>query len=87
MASMAVKVKMSTGERETVAAQRLHLELGDTITDHHATYYIAQKDLTADQLLECFPMVFPCNRHVPYFPRIAACPVGQWERCWTRILQ
>ena len=40
----------------------------------------AQKDLTAQQLLDILPMAFPMTHTLPEFPGIAQYPIDEWEK-------
>ena len=54
-------------------------ELDGDIKKVHANYFLAQKDLTADELLDVLPIQFPMTHHFPGFPGIARYPVDAWE--------
>ena len=79
-ASMVVEIKQEDGSWDSVVAERLPSELDDAIKGHHAAYYMAQKDLTPEELLDVLPMAFPMTHAHPEFPGIAKYPVDAWEK-------
>ena len=78
-ASMVVELKMGPNEWTSFMAERLPEELDDEIKKVHANYFLAQKDLTADELLDVLPIQFPMAHNFQGFPGIARYPVDAWE--------
>ena len=60
-ASQVVELRMGNGEWQSFMAERMPQELDDAIKGHHAKFYMAQKMLTPQELMD----VLPC----PSLPR------------------
>ena len=79
-ASMVVEIKQADNEWTSFVAERIPSELDDAIKGHRAKFYMAQKDLTPEELLDTLPMAFPMTHTIPEFPGVAQYPVDAWER-------
>ena len=79
-ASMVVDIKQADNEWASLAAERIPSELDDAIKGHRAKFYMAQKDRTAERLLDVLPIAFPMTHTLPEFSGIAKYPVDEWER-------
>ena len=78
--SMVMELKTKSGEWSSFMSARLPQELDDAIKAKHAAFYLAQKNITADDLLESLPICFPMTHIVDGFPGVARYPVDEWER-------
>ena len=77
---MVVEIMQQDGTWESLVAERAPSELEDAIKGHHAKYYMAQNELTPEELLDVLPMAFPMTHTHPEFPGIAKYPVDAWEK-------
>ena len=66
---MVVELKMGNGEWQSFIADRLPQELDDAVKGHHAAFFMAQKELTPDELFDVLPVAYPMTHHMPEFPR------------------
>eukprot|EP00974_Lingulodinium_polyedra_P043922 4217102-Lingulodinium_polyedra.AAC.1 len=60
-------------------ADRFPSQLGDAIKGVKAEFYLASRNLTADELKDDLPMALPMTHNYPEFPCIAKYPVDAWE--------
>ena len=77
--SMVVEIKQENGEWTSFVAERLPEELDDEIKRVHAHFYMAQQDLTPEELKEILPISFPMTHNIKGFPGVARYPVDEWE--------
>ena len=59
-------------------ANRLPAELGDAIKGQPAAFFMAQKELTPDELFDVLPVAYPMTHQLPEFPGVARYPVDAW---------
>ena len=73
-------IKQEDGSWTSFVADRIPEELDDTIKGHHAAFYLAQMDLTPEELLDVLPVAFLMTRTLPEPPGIAKYPVDAREK-------
>ena len=61
-------------------------ELDDAIKEHHAKFYMAQKDLTPSELEGILPVCFPMTHQISGFPGVARYPIDEWEEAGSPML-
>ena len=85
-ASQVVELMAGNGEWQSCMAERMPQELDDAIKGHHAKFYMAQKELTPQELLDVLPVSFPVTHNVKEFPGVSNYPVDAWEDAGSPML-
>eukprot|EP00974_Lingulodinium_polyedra_P015148 1466432-Lingulodinium_polyedra.AAC.1 len=62
---MVVELQTQAGEWMSFVSDRLPSQLDDAIKGVQAEFYLASKNLTADELKDDIPMAFPMTHNYP----------------------
>ena len=85
-ASQVVELMGEDGVWKSFMAERMPQELDDAIKGHHAKFYMAQKELTPQELMDVLPVSFPVTHNIKEFPGVSSYPVDAWEDAGSPML-